>query len=743
MSCSESTPRAGEPVAVSMDEGPAGYRLLRDGKPYTIRGAGMAIDDIERFARFGGNSIRTWTTENPEQDTRLLLDTAAAHGVTVALGLSMPAGRGGFDYDDEAAVAAEIARVRAEVLKYRNHPALLFWLVGNELNHHYSNPRVFDAVNAVAEMIADLDPHHPVTTPLAGFDPATVATVQARAPALDFLSFQLYGGLFGLRDQIVAAGFEAPFMITEWGTLGYWEMETTAWGAPKELTSTEKAEFVERGWNDVLEPLAGQLLGNYVFIWGQKQERTPTWFGLLTERNHTTAAADRLARLWTGEWPPNRAPSIEVLLLDGRGFRADAVLTAGTGYPVRVDVTDPDGDRLGYRWEVKPESVSTATGGDFEEAIANVPDAIADPGFPGHPGAAATTVTIATPGAYRLFVYVDDGEGHVAHANLPFRVAGFVPQAPEALVAGEVRAVAYSGYREGQHPDRGAGAVDPSPAEVTEDLELLVDADLNLIRLYDAGSNSRSVLETIRREQLPIRVLLGIWLRAEISNHEGCPWLDEPIPDAELAANVLLNDAEIARSIALAREFDDIVVAVNVGNEALVEWNDHMVSLEAVIDYVRRVRDAIPQPVTVADNYEWWIRDGAPLAAEVDFLGVHTYALWEGKTIDAGLDFTIENLAAVQAALPDRPIAILEAGWATRAVEFGERAGEAQQRRYLHELFAWGGANNVSVFFFSAFDEPWKGDPQQPDGAEKHWGLFDVDRRPKRAVADRVSIRRD
>ena len=304
-------------------------------------------------------------------------------------------------------------------------------------------------------------------------------------------------------------------------------------------------------------------------------------------------------------------------------------------------------------------------------------------------------------------------------------------QEPGDLLAGEVMAVAYSGFREGQHPDRGDGAINPSDEEILEDLEILVDHDFRLIRLYDTGENSVRTLELIREHELPIKVLLGIWLRAEISNHEGCPWLDEPIPDEQLAANALANVAEVQRGIELAQQFDDIVVAINVGNEALVEWNDHMVSLENVIEYVRMVKAAIEQPVTVADNYEWWIQDGAPLAAEVDFLGIHTYAAWEEKTIDEALAYTIENMDGVAAALPDKPMAILEAGWATKAIEFGDRASEAAQARYFRELNDWATETNMTVFFFEAFDEPWKGDPDNPDGAEKHWGLFYVDRTPK------------
>jgi len=307
-------------------------------------------------------------------------------------------------------------------------------------------------------------------------------------------------------------------------------------------------------------------------------------------------------------------------------------------------------------------------------------------------------------------------------------------QLSDDRLVGEVMAIAYSGFREGQHPDRGDGAVNPGDDEILEDLEILVAHGFNLIRLYDSGENSRDTLNVIRQHKLPIKVLLGIWLKAEFSNHEGCAWLDEPIPDEELAANTVRNVAEIQTGTELARQFDDIVVAVNVGNEALVDWNDHMVPLENVIAYVRQVKAAIDQPVTVADNYAWWIRDGAPLAAVVDFVGVHTYPAWEEKTIDEALPYTIENIEGVRAALPDSSIAILEAGWATVAIEFGDRANEADQARYYRELEEWAQSTNTTVFFFEAFDEPWKGDPNVPLGAEKHWGLFNVDRTPKQVL---------
>ncbi len=303
-------------------------------------------------------------------------------------------------------------------------------------------------------------------------------------------------------------------------------------------------------------------------------------------------------------------------------------------------------------------------------------------------------------------------------------------QSPDALIDGTVRAVAYSGFREGQYPDRGHGANNPSREEILEDLQILVDNELTLVRMYDSGENTETTLELIREHNLPIRMLLGIWLRAEISNHENCPWLDEPIHETELEANKILNAAEITRGIHLAQEYDDIVVSINVGNEALVEWNDHMVPVETVIEYIKRVQAAVDVPVSTADNYDWWASSGHELAEIVDYIGVHTYPAWEGKSIDEAMPYTIENMARVRDEL-GKPMAILEAGWATTADEFGDRANETDQLRYFDELMAWGAQHNVTVFFFEAFDEPWKGNPNAPNGAEKHWGLWFVDRSPK------------
>ena len=242
--CSTESEIPMQPVKVEIVSTDNGYQLLRGGEPYIIRGAGMARDDIEGFAAHGGNSIRNWSTNPDYQDTMALLDAAYANGVTVSLCLSLRAERHGFDYSDPVAVAEQLQWVREEVEKYRNHPALLTWIIGNELNHSYTNPAVYEAVNEVASAIAELDPYHPATTTLAEPDVALLAEVQERAPNLSFISVQVYGALFGLPQMLEEAGFDAPLMVTEWGTVGYWEMKRTIWDIPHETTVAFLKEYM-------------------------------------------------------------------------------------------------------------------------------------------------------------------------------------------------------------------------------------------------------------------------------------------------------------------------------------------------------------------------------------------------------------------------------------------------------------------------------------------------------------------
>jgi hypothetical protein len=398
------------------DDGAGGksWELLVNGRPFYVRGAGLEKGDVEQLAARGGNAFRTWRSD----EGKALLDRAKRNGLFVALGLDVRPERHGFDYGDTAAVAKQLEGLRAQVRRFRGHPALLAWVVGNELNLEGKDPRVWDAVEQAARMIHAEDPDHPVLTTLAGFDPKVVAEVMARAPSLDLVGIQLYGDIVQLPKQLAASGWSKPYIVTEWGPTGHWESPKTPWDAPVEQDSTRKAAGLLSRYRNVIAADTRQGLGSFVFLWGQKQERTPTWYGLFLPGGESTAGVDAMHHAWTGAWPANRAPAITPMQLDGHGAEEGVVLAPGQAVHARVDVRDPDGDAVDLRWTLREETRATTIGGDREDVPATVPTRNAKPD-----GSGLRFTAPRAPGDYRLFVEVRDGQGHAAHANLPFRVA--------------------------------------------------------------------------------------------------------------------------------------------------------------------------------------------------------------------------------------------------------------------------------------------------------------------------------
>ena len=407
------------PVKVEIRKTEAGFGLLRAGEPYEVRGVGLAVEEADTealmvaLAEQGGNSFRTWHVGDGA-----FLDRAHELGLTVALCLNIKRERHGFDYGDARAVRAQFERAKAKVLKHPDHPALLAWVIGNELNHDYSDPRVYDAVNDIALMIAELDPNHPTTTTTADISVELAQVINERAPALDFISVQVYGALFDLEQKLAAIQFDRPIMVTEWGTIGHWEIPTTDWGAPIELNSSQKADTYRRGYRDVLSRLGGGLIGNYAFLWGQKQERTPTWYGVFVD-GHKTEAVDVLTEIWTASDDHPQSPRITDLTLAGKRAGDNVRLVAGSEAQAQLTVTDPEGRELALRWQLMEESRATQSGGDPEETPPDFPGAVT--AHRGEP----TRSTLRVPdelGAYRLFAYATDADGSIAHANLPFLV---------------------------------------------------------------------------------------------------------------------------------------------------------------------------------------------------------------------------------------------------------------------------------------------------------------------------------
>jgi exo-beta-1,3-glucanase (GH17 family) len=272
-------------------------------------------------------------------------------------------------------------------------------------------------------------------------------------------------------------------------------------------------------------------------------------------------------------------------------------------------------------------------------------------------------------------------------------------------------AIAYSGYRGAESPDKG---LFPTYQETQQDLTILA-RHWHLLRMYGSDPHSETALKVIREHHLPMKVMLGIWL-------SGAPGHDAD------------NEKQLASGIALARQYGDLVVAVSVANEALVSWSDHKMTEAQIIDAVERVRKVVGCPVTVADDYLYWIKPDAALVKHVDFITLHTYPVWGREDIDTGLSSTVANYEKVQRAHPGKTIVLGEVGWPsyTEGEHHAPRAGdERKQKQYFEQVSAWARTNSVTAFLFEAFDESWKG-----KGTEGHWGLFSEGRQAKLAVQE-------
>ena len=407
-----------EAVPVELREADTGWQLLRGGEPYLIRGAG-GNGSLQRLSEAGANSIRTWGVEGAQE----ILDEAHALGLTVTVGIWLGHERHGFDYGDPAQVDAQLQKAREAVLRFRDHPALLIWGIGNEMEGFEAgdDPAIWTAVNEVAAMVKELDPNHPTMTVTAEIGGGRIDSLHKRSPAIDIHGINSYGGASTVAERLRDGGGTKPYVITEFGPVGPWEMPKTDWGAPYEQTSTRKAESYRQSYIKTVVEAEGRSLGSYAFLWGTKMEGTATWFGMTLDDGAKLAALDVMTELWSGQAPSDLSPTIEALVID-----AAAELDPGATVEVSTAVADPEGKAVQLKWVLRPESGEYLTGGDFRPVLPDVDGSVVDQ--------AGNSVTIRMPdepGPYRLFAYAFDPAGNAATANTPLFVKGEVrPRMP-------------------------------------------------------------------------------------------------------------------------------------------------------------------------------------------------------------------------------------------------------------------------------------------------------------------------
>lgn len=390
------------------------YQLLRNGEPYHIDGAG-GYSYFNELKERGGNSIRVWDTN----DAGRILDEAHKLGLTVSLGIWMTREREGFNYDNKRAVERQREQIRRDVIKYKDHPALLMWNIGNEMNAESTNVRVWDAVNDIARMIHEIDPNHPTTTSVFDVHGRTVRLIKQRCPEIDILSINAYGGITSVPEKIRKSSWDGPYIVTEYGAKGDWESPLTAWQQPIEQTSSQKAHFIRERYEQQIKKDTSLCLGSYVFLWGHKQEQTHTWFSFFSEKGESTEMVDMMQHLWTGEWPKNKAPHVLGMYVNDEMAGDSMIIQPNSIHTAEIIAYDAEGDSLYYKWEILPEVELKDGAVDRLKRPDSVKDVIiaAD-------GGNVQWRAPETEGEYRLFATVYDGNNHIGTANVPFLVKG-------------------------------------------------------------------------------------------------------------------------------------------------------------------------------------------------------------------------------------------------------------------------------------------------------------------------------
>lgn len=355
----DGTPPATGAVEVTGSQG--NWQLTVGGQPYTVKGLtwGPAIADAPKYLpdvkSMGVNTIRTWGTDG---GTKPLLDSAAANGLKVVNGFWLqpgggPGSGGCVNYvTDTTYKNTMLTEFTKWVEAYKNHPATLMWNVGNEsvlgLQNCYSGAELeaqrnayTGFVNDVAKKIHSIDPDHPVTST----DAWTGAWpyYQRNAPDLDLYSMNSYGDICGVREDWEQGGYTKPYLITEGGPAGEWEVPDDANGVPDEPTDVQKAEGYTKAWNCVTGH-RGVALGATLFHYGTEHDFGGIWFNLLPD-GLKRLSYYAVKRAYTGTAGNDNTPPVVSALAVSPASSAPA----GGEFTVRADVRDPDGDPITYK----------------------------------------------------------------------------------------------------------------------------------------------------------------------------------------------------------------------------------------------------------------------------------------------------------------------------------------------------------------------------------------------------------
>ena len=400
-------------ATVHIEKTEEGYQLIRNGQPFYIKGGAAKPDYLEELKSSGANTARIYDTLYLQRT----LDKAHSLDLAVVVDLPLPKFNDAAKYyENEALFKIIKTKISKTVNKFHDHPALLYWNLGNELYYPYlyNSTKFYSSFNELIDIIHQTDPNHPVSTTTIGANKSRVLSIITRSPQLDFISFNSFGVLskFSKKLKPISPVWDGPHVITEWGVNGPWEASFTNWQAPIEETSTKKAEQIRKRYLQYIKPLKEEgSLGSFVFYWGRKNEITPTWYSLFGENQRKTQAVFELKKIWKETDELYSGPEMDYMLLNGKGAAQSIVLRPEAQAVAEVILPKHKEQKITYKWEVKQEywhkSLINNTSSEVKFEIN---------------GNKVNFITTEKSGPYRLFVYLTNDTEYYATANIPFYV---------------------------------------------------------------------------------------------------------------------------------------------------------------------------------------------------------------------------------------------------------------------------------------------------------------------------------
>jgi len=395
----------------------SGFQLIRNGKPFYIKGA-SGKSYIKELAEAGGNTLRLYDTINLQKT----LDEAHKYNIAVIVDIPMPRFRfNQRSYLDSAYKKDTRTKVVTLVNKFKDHPSLLFWNLGNELIYPIPFNKVgknfVDFINELIDLIHQEDINHLVGTTIAGPSLKQSFLINRYSPNFDLVGYNAFSMIKKVKlnnRKISFLSSTVPYYISEWGINGPWEASKNKWMSILEPSSTEKGEHYKTIFNSSIRT-DDQCLGSLAFYWGNKTEGTPTWFNIFDENGRKSQIYYSLAEVWENTTLNTTPPQIEEMQLDGKTDK-NLVFKVGEMVSAEVLIEERSYQNLQFKWVMFENGWGIKKWTYSEELNEFVfPVKVTD----------KNKIKVRMPkkeGAYRLFVYVYDTSNNFATANIPFYV---------------------------------------------------------------------------------------------------------------------------------------------------------------------------------------------------------------------------------------------------------------------------------------------------------------------------------